>query len=110
MSGHGVPSNYAGATRLDADANACLSLSRAIWLSLSRAQRLAISGSESIVGSFWTRASTGRPTQRVLITRGLADASTASDSNGRAALTGLGVMVREAGIYTREHPVSGVDP
>ena len=42
MSGHGIPSNYAGATRLDADANACLALARAKWHTLSKTQKRAL--------------------------------------------------------------------
>jgi hypothetical protein len=94
MSGHGVPSPYAGATRLDADANACLALARAKWHTLSTAQQRALVQSRAVVGGRYIRAHTNTNTARALEALGLVEAT------APRRLTGLGVMVREAGIYT----------
>jgi len=97
MSGHGIPSVYSGATRLDSDANAVLALTRAMWFGLSKTQRRALEQSRAFIGGR-ILVGVGTPTRRALVLRGLAH------PQGRGQLTGLGIMVREAGIYTREHP------
>ena len=100
MSGHGIPSNYAGATRLDSDANAVLALTRAMWFGLSSTQRRALVDAPVVDGGRWLLLSTRVATRVALAERGLVQAGPCL----AFTLTGLGIMVREAGVYTREHP------
>jgi hypothetical protein len=92
---HGVPAPYAFATRLDADANACLSLARAKWHTLTRTQQRALVDAYRVVGGRRLERSIRAPTVAALVAQGLVE------GDGRRLLTGFGHMVREAGIYAR---------
>ena len=98
MSGHGVPSNYAGASDIDGHTNAMLADARATWHRLSQAQQRALVGARPVPGGRVLCANVAKGTADALVAKAIAEPSTLR----RHQLTGLGVMVREAGIYTRE--------
>jgi hypothetical protein len=93
---HGVPSNYLRASRLGADGNACLALARALWHTLSKAQKKAIIDAPLCNDGRMLLLSTRIATCIALEDRGIVE-----ERGGLSfGLTGLGAMVREAGVYT----------
>jgi hypothetical protein len=94
---HGVPSVYRGATRLDGFTNSMLADARSTWHSLSKTQQRALIGARPVQGGRVLCASVPKGTADALVARAIAQPSTIR----RHELTGLGAMVREAGMYTK---------
>ena len=90
-----IPTPYNGA-HLDADTRAMLALAWAVWHRLSKTQQGAILGScKTSIGlclPFDTPMRTARALERAAVC--------CFDASGHHRLTGLGIMVREAGALT----------
>jgi hypothetical protein len=94
---HGVPHNYRAATRIDGYTNSMLADARTIWNYLSKAQQRALVGARVVTGGQVLCADVARGTATALVAKAIVEPSTLR----RHVLTGLGAMVREAGIYER---------
>jgi hypothetical protein len=98
-----VPAPYAGAERLGADGNACLSLARAKWHTLKRVQQTALIMSTRIPGGR-RLGEVGQTTSTSMRDQGLV-----ASCDRCATLTGFGEMVREAGQHARAEALEARD-
>ena len=96
MSLHGIPSNYLDAGRLGVDANAMLAIARAMYLALTPTQQAALVDASKVHGGYRIEV------RSVATSRAMFDMGLLTRTHKWARLTGLGMMLREAGVYSRE--------